>query len=161
MEEQKEGGEGTPRDCPERPPPTAAETAPTADEETSLPTLGGPKLSLLGSCDASRSPTAAAFFSASRKGGVDAVSPCESARYFTSNKGEQDFLSLSSPPEPGPGTPGLTDEGHQASSSPSSSPCLSPDIDKLLQLPRGGRPVRFFIDGDEGLLGSEKRNNGC
>eukprot|EP00903_Cladosiphon_okamuranus_P011161 g10534.t1 len=157
-EQEGEEGERSPRGRPARPPPTAAETDPADDSEPSLPTLGGLKLSLLGSCDTSRSPPPA-FFSASRHGGLGVVSPCESARSSASNKGELGSLPLSDPPAPG-GAPRLAKGHHQTSSSPtSSSPCLSPGIDKLLHLPRG-RSLRFFIDGDEGLLGNENRIKG-
>lgn len=157
LEDKEEGG-GSPRECLVRPPPPAAETNPADDAEPSLPTLGGLKLSLLGLCDASRSP-AAAFFSPGRSGGVGvgvgvgvgAVSPCESAMSSASNRGGEQ----GAPPEPG--APRLA-EGKASSSASSSSPFLSPRVDKLLHLPRG-RSLRFFIDGDEGL-GNEKKSQG-
>lgn len=171
LEKKEEESGGAPRGCSIRPPPpppsTAAETVPTNEVEPSLPTLGGLKLSLLGSCDASRSPPPAGLLllPAGRLGDVGAVSPCESARSSASNKGEehqQSAMSFSDPPllPPDTGAPrgGMDQPSSSSSASPVYSPLLSASVDKLLQFPRG-RSLRFFIDGDEDL-GNEKRSEG-
>lgn len=155
LEANKEGG-GTPRGSAARPHPSDAEdqTGPTEDAESSLPALGGLKLSLLGSYDAASKSPPAGLFPAGRYACVGAVSPAESARSSASNRGEKSVLPLSDPPDTGAarwnGQP-LSSSTCSSSSSPAPLPTVSsPRVDKLLHLPRG-RSLRFFIDGDEGL----------